>query len=410
MFERVADIERLADRVRDLDVPLRRDALRELCVVRDLLTARLDLALADYEAAGHHEADGAVTLQSWVRHETGADSVTAVRTVRRARLLASCAPLADAALDGRLSAGQVEVIAATVPARHRALFAEHAADLVGVLAELDADQTVLAMHEWRKLADDLHPRPEPSEREDELRLVRTLDRRGDVRGSLGPDRMAELEAAVRLALVRDDERTLAERQADALGVVCRHFLDHQTGRAGGRHRPHINVVVDVEALDADERAGRYVDGKVDGMAVSPAELGALLCDSVLHRVLWSATSGILDYGRATRTVPVDLFNALVVRDHGCRFPGCDRPASWCDAHHLLEWEHGGPTSLDNLVLLCRRHHRKLHAGWHAELLPDAALEVTHPDGRAETTAAPGPVDHRRRHRRRRPSRAEPAAA
>jgi hypothetical protein len=387
--------EVLADMVRDVEIPLDREALRQLFAIRDRFTARLDVALGEYDAAGLHETDGAVTLQSWLQHETDADPVSASRAARRARLVHASDEVADAAVEGRLSAGQVEVIAANVPARLRPLFAEHAPALVPTLEPLDVARTSIAMAAWRSLADD---RP-PKEREDTLRLARTLDQRGDVRGDFGPDLMAAVECALRLAMVRDDDRTLAERQAEALGVVCRHFLDHQTGRPGGRHRPHVNVVLRYEDLVAEleaELEATYVGGIVDGMPVAPDELGVLLCDSAVHRLLVAGESGILDYGRATRSIPVDLYNALVLRDHGCRFPGCDRPASWCDGHHLWEWEHGGPTCLENVALFCRRHHRKLHGGWTAELRPDGTLEVTHPDGRVESTEARGPSKRRRR--------------
>jgi hypothetical protein len=65
-------------------------------------------------------------------------------------------------------------------------------------------------------------------------------------------------------------------------------------------------------------------------------------------------------GRTTPVVPSAIRKALVVRDRGCRFPGCGRPSGWCDAHHVRHWADGGPTALGNLVLLCRRHHRAVH--------------------------------------------------
>jgi hypothetical protein len=114
-----------------------------------------------------------------------------------------------------------------------------------------------------------------------------------------------------------------------------------------------------------------------------------LCDSALHRVLTTGRSTILDYGTATRTIPAPLFNALVIRDRHCRFPGCDRPTHWCQGHHIRFWDHGGPTQLANLVLVCARHHHLLHRpGWHAKLLPDATLEITDPHGRHRTTSPP----------------------
>jgi hypothetical protein len=84
----------------------------------------------------------------------------------------------------------------------------------------------------------------------------------------------------------------------------------------------------------------------------------------VHRVVINPLGTIIDYGRAARVVPNNMFRALVIRDKGCRHPGCDRPAAWCDAHHIIEWQHGGRTDLANMVLLCRRHHRLTHTtGW-----------------------------------------------
>ena len=108
----------------------------------------------------------------------------------------------------------------------------------------------------------------------------------------------------------------------------------------------------------------------------------------MHRVSDSAGT-IIEYGRATRSIPAPLFNALVVRDRHCRFPNCDRPPTWCEGHHVHWWTNGGPTNLNNLVLLCSRHHHRLHSRhWRAELKPDGALVVTGPGGFSETTYPP----------------------
>ena len=192
--------------------------------------------------------------------------------------------------------------------------------------------------------------------------------------------------ALRLATTddADDTRTPATKRADALVDVCRFFLDHQHSRAGGRHRPHLNVVVDVDAL-AEGSGGRVIGGPaLDGASVS-----RLLCDCSLHRVLMAGRSAILDYGTSTRTIPAPLWSALVIRDERCRFPGCDRPSTWCEGHHVRWVTHGGATELDNLVLVCTRHHHRLHQpGWQAKLLPDATFEVTQPDGIVRCTSPP----------------------
>jgi hypothetical protein len=105
----------------------------------------------------------------------------------------------------------------------------------------------------------------------------------------------------------------------------------------------------------------------------------LLCDCKISRVITDGKSEPLDVGRATRTIPAALRRALVVRDRGCTFPGCDRPAAWCDAHHLVHWTKGGPTCLENCVLLCSAHHRMVHdGGWDLRRSQDGRLLVRPP--------------------------------
>jgi len=83
--------------------------------------------------------------------------------------------------------------------------------------------------------------------------------------------------------------------------------------------------------------------------LDPATLHRLACDAGIHRIVTDGKSSILDYGRTTRTIPPAVYTSLVVRDWGCRFPGCDRPADWCEGHHVQPWEHGGSTDLSNLT-------------------------------------------------------------
>jgi len=91
----------------------------------------------------------------------------------------------------------------------------------------------------------------------------------------------------------------------------------------------------------------------------------LACDASISRIITDGKSQILDVGRRTRTISPALRRALVVRDAGCVHPGCDRPPSWTEGHHLEHWVDGGTTDLANLILLCRRHHRAQHEGGRA---------------------------------------------
>jgi HNH endonuclease len=108
---------------------------------------------------------------------------------------------------------------------------------------------------------------------------------------------------------------------------------------------------------------------------------------LLPPALGGAPTQPLEVGRTTRTVAPAQRNALVVRDGGCAFPGCDRPQGWCEAHHLRHWAHGGPTDLANLALLCWAHHRAVHeGGWQLGRDPDGRLTATPPHRRRPTAA------------------------
>jgi len=105
----------------------------------------------------------------------------------------------------------------------------------------------------------------------------------------------------------------------------------------------------------------------------------------------AADGAVLDVGRKTRTIPPSIRRALLVRDQGCRFPGCT--GRHCDAHHIEHWLDGGPTSLDNLLLLCRRHHRSVHEGLvDVRRLADGTLAFLRPDG-TMLEPAPYPPSH-----------------
>jgi hypothetical protein len=95
----------------------------------------------------------------------------------------------------------------------------------------------------------------------------------------------------------------------------------------------------------------------------PAEAVRLLtCDAIISRIVMAGRSVPLDVGRRTPVVSPALRRALIARDKGCAFANCGRRAAWCDAHHIRHWADGGSTRLENLVLLCRFHHRLVHTG------------------------------------------------
>ena len=171
----------------------------------------------------------------------------------------------------------------------------------------------------------------------------------------------------------------------ALGQICQTFLDFNPDAKHRRHRPHLNVTMTYEQWSTEPPA-TYLD---TGMPVSTYGLDVLRCDAARHRLTFTDRAAILRYGRTMRDWPVELYNAIAIRDGGCRWPGCTAPVHWCDVHHVHFWEHGGPTDIDNGLLLCRRHHRKLHSKARlAAQAPARRHRRAHPPRRHHRTVRP----------------------
>jgi Domain of unknown function (DUF222) len=431
VFEQVSGT--LVAAVDEMDIPVDRHALVTCFGLLDRFSAKLTAAVGDFDAAGAWRDDGATSMTAWLRESVGLSSREASRWARTARRLRELPVTAAAYEAGVLSGGQVQAIVSNLNDEITPLFADAERELVGKLAGMSVRDVTTVMQEWAAAAKDhLQPDPdgEPPLPERSLHLSETLDGRGELSASLDPEGKALTQAALRLAESPDTNsehpRPPAQRRADALVDIMRFFLDHQTDQRGGRHRPHLNVVVNYETLTGaacpcphcpghhthtpaspGDRAnaasssgsgtatpscsGSGAGGRLlDGTVLDAATIRRLACDCGIHRVVMAGRSSILDYGWTTRTIPANLWAALVIRDQTCRFPGCDRPPQWCEAHHVQPWEHGGPTAITNLVCLCSRHHHLLHGpGWHARLHPDGTFEVTAPDGRTRLTSPPG---------------------
>ena len=140
-----------------------------------------------------------------------------------------------------------------------------------------------------------------------------------------------------------------------------------------------------DPLDVDDRIRpRHLDGTLEvadgAIHVSAETSRRLACDASLVVMRHDGDGNVLDVGRKTRTIPTGIRRALLARDTRCQFPGCS--SRRCDAHHVVHWADGGATRLENLVLLCRRHHRAVHeGGFTLTPHPDGSVIVHRPDGR-----------------------------
>jgi len=350
----------------------------ELLAVRAEMD-RLEAVFAGLAHAGHvrgvGSVDGAASTAAWLRHRAGmreGDAKAAIQCGAVCELL----PAVDRAWrDGEISTGAVRVIAeARVKGFDDELQGSERAFLTLARAK-DMHGLRAAVAHFRNLArrDGKKPR-----NLDGLHVSQTFGGRTALRGDLSDVDGETVTTALHAYTdppSLDDPLPSSARMAAALVRICEVALAH----LGDESRPtaHVNVVVDWETLTE----GRL--GRTDGVFTGPInvdDVRRLLCDCSVSRVLTGPRGEVLDVGRSRRTVPPPMRRALVVRDDGCRFPGCNRPSGWCDAHHVVHWSAGGPTVLDNLVLLCDRHHHVVHEpGWLAKF-DGEALRVLRPDG------------------------------
>jgi Domain of unknown function (DUF222)/HNH endonuclease len=155
---------------------------------------------------------------------------------------------------------------------------------------------------------------------------------------------------------KDDDRCRERRVADAFVDLCLHSLDN----GAPSRRTHMQVTTSLETLLG--LSGAPAAEMEFSLPISSKAVERLACDCTVTRVLLGSDSTVIDVGRAKRVITGSQGKALRVRDRGCVWPGCDRPATWTSGHHLVHWINGGSTDLSNLVLLCYRHHWMVHEG------------------------------------------------
>jgi len=210
-------------------------------------------------------------------------------------------------------------------------------------------------------------------------------------------------------LTDDARRRMAVPRHNALALA--HLIQSQLdgGVVGAAHgvAPHVTLVVTHDDLVSGSAGELHVPGEPGPVLVPGSTVARILCDADVaevrtagsvadHRHIGDRRDGrgcaipwesarllprrhhVWDEGRRYRTAPARLRRALNLRDRHCVFPGCRIAAAWCQAHHVLEWEHGGNTDLSNMALVCARHHRFVHeGGW--SLTPDPTLDAGHPN-------------------------------
>jgi hypothetical protein len=385
-------LDRLDARVRDLPEAALGEELVQLRKSLDRLESVFARGLRRFDAARGYTAQGAFSLVGWLRWKCRLSPGAAAERLSLARQLPELAQTDAAFARGDLGYQHAALIART--AEQVGSEAIRAAEpiLVEAAQQLDPSRFWMVTRHLRHCADPDGTLADANRdfARRHLHLSRALDGCFVLDGLLDAEGGAALQTALNALStpMAQEARTAAQRRADALVELCRRQLDGGGLPEVGGQRPHLTVTAGEGTLAA--RPGQPAGDLAWGLPIPAETVRRLACDAARTRVTLTHDGQPLDVGRTTRTVPPALRRALVVRDHGCRFPGCDRPSDWTDGHHLQHWADGGATTLANLVLLCRRHHRTVHEeGWRLAWDPQGGL-VALPPPRLTVALSPPP--------------------
>ena len=317
-----------------------------------------------FEKAGGYRTDGFVGMIPWLRVNGKLSGPAAAERVEVAHQLKELPRTEEALARGEIGYQHAVTMARTAQTLGAARVRKAEPTLLKAAETMDPGQFVGVAKNFEHQVDAQVALTEANRAHARryLRIGQPVDGVVRIDGLLD----AEGGAVVRTALepfarpTKGDTRTADQRLADALVGRCqlRAGAGHPDG-AGPRPQLIIKASLDTLAGISGAPAGELEWGGT----VPSDTVRRLACDGAITRItgLGELEQEITHAGRS---IPPATRRALVARDHHCVFPGCDRPAPWCDGHHLVHWADGGPTKLDNLGLVCGTHHRKVHEeGW-----------------------------------------------
>ncbi len=374
--EAIADVDQLGHEIAALSAHLEAATARLLDLIREF----------DVREGWNH---GFRSCAHWLAWRASMDLGAARERVRVARALPPLPRIADAFARGELSYAKVRALT-------RVATAETEERLLAVGRAGSADQVERIVRGWRRVDRIAEAREDTYRHKSRsLRVYQDEDGMVVVRGRLTPDQGAVFTQALAAARetvyqrargagatptvpdVSEETPSMAQQQADVLALLAETALHHGIDPGPPAERYQVVVHVDAAVLvDADAPGQSVLDG---GTRVSSETSRRLACDATRVIMRHDEDGHVVEVGARTRTIPPALRRALNHRDRGCRFPGCG--VRFGQGHHIRHWAHGGPTTLSNLAMLCRRHHRAVHEeGYEVERLTDGVLRFRTPHG------------------------------
>jgi hypothetical protein len=354
-----------------------------ICLRRSIDKMELEFAAlaATFAESKEWERQGSVSPVHWLRHECKTPTQVAADRICVGQQLTNLAKSVEAVAEGRIGFAHLALIAQTQEAVAENGRSLDESRLLAQAEELSVSEFRRACRHARHAADPEGVAREEAEAVDArcLELNQVADGvfiQGFVESAGAAVLRSALEPLARRT-GRGDDRRRDRRLMDALVELSNRALDTGSLPQHGSQRPHLQVTSSLETLLG--RVGSPAAELEFSLPISSRTVERFACDCNLTRVLLNSDSMVIDIGRSKRVITGSRRRALVARDKHCRWPGCDRPASWSTAHHLVHWIHGGSSDLDNQVLLCYRHHWLVHEGrWQLIKQEDGSLRSIPP--------------------------------
>ncbi|MEA2002915.1 MAG: DUF222 domain-containing protein [Actinomycetota bacterium] len=362
------------------------ERVTEMLEIRERFDAELLRLVGSWDRDRAWEIDGSLSPRAWLAHRTPIGDGAAQRLVNNARHIDRHDTIAGALAEGEITTAHVEAIGRVMSKDRLALLDEHQEVLVDQARKLPVGDFTTMMRRWASLADDQLSKDTFARKWQRRHVHASTSLDGWLSGDFYLDPVAGgalLNVLDHLVPpdpqdAPDGPRPLSQRRADGLADLTNWYLN---GDKPGGNPPNINGVIDVALLLGETPEMTTARCDLDGIGpVTRTVLDQLCCDARFTRFIMAGPSQFLDMGRATRLATPGQRQAVAIRDQHCRFPSCNRKPQWCDIHHIAGWvESLGKTNIDNLIMLCRRHHTLVHnTKWTIERTSNGDFEFNHP--------------------------------
>ena len=337
--------------------------LREMADWTEAFSAEV---IRRFEKSGAWAQDGALDMVAWLKSNGKLSGGAALERVAMARQLEKLPETAQAFQRGDLGYQHAAILTRTAEKVGTGVFKKEEARLLEAAQTVDPGKFAGVAKAFEFRVDQAAALTEAKRAYSRryLHLSEPKDGLVHLEGLLDAEGGAVVKTALD-ALMRppghDADRTAGQRRADALVDLARRPLTGSKLGSTGGMRPHLVITASVETLAGVPCAPAAELQGIGPVANETVQRHA--CDATVSWLLAKAETD-QDTSHEHRKIPPSIRRALVARDKDCVFNGCHRPASWCDGHHVTWWTRGGETKLENLALVCGRHHRMLHEeGW-----------------------------------------------